>query len=157
MDEQEKGQDKTERQSEREREEGSNQKKISLPEVIIMVTLSGVGDLFGIISGFSIPIPVIGQALIFFSLGVAITIFLIIQGWLIMRKVNSWAFAIGSLGDIITGGSFPLQTPALLITIYTANNPKSVIGKAAELAKGKAGAAVGAGKTTGAAAPAQAE
>ncbi len=137
MDEQEKGQDKTERQPEREREEGSNQKKISLPEVIIMVTLSGVGDLFGIVSGLSIPIPVLGEILIAFSFGTAIIIFLIIQGWLIMRKVNSWWFAIGSLADIITGGSFPLQTPALLVTIYTANNPKSIVGKAAEATKGK--------------------
>lgn len=137
MDDQEKGQDKTERQPEREREEGSSQKKISLPEVIIMVTLSGVGDLFGVLSGVSVALFPIGLILVTLSLTVAVAIFLIVQAWLIMKKATSPAFAIGSLIKIISAGTIPFQTPLLLAAIYSANNPKSVIGKVAEAAKGK--------------------
>lgn len=111
------------------------EKKISLPEAIIMTIISGTGDLFGLVSGLSFPIPVIGQMLIFISFFVAITFFLIIQFWLIMKGVTSWWFAGGSIFDILTGGSLPLQTPMLLTAIFVANHPK--LGKVAELAKGK--------------------
>lgn len=110
-----------------------DEKKISLPEVIIMIMVSGFGDIFGLISGLSLPIPVIGQILIGFSFLTSLFIFGVIQLWLIIKGVKSWWFGGGSLFDIFSGGALPLQTPALILTIYLANNAK--ISKIAGLAK----------------------
>ncbi|MBI5079200.1 hypothetical protein HZB06_00790 [Candidatus Wolfebacteria bacterium] len=118
-------------------------KKISLPEIIIMVLLAGSADLFGLFSGFAFAVPVIGQALIIFSFFVSLSVWIIIQFWLIMKKVG-WQqlwYTGGSLGDIIFGGVIPAQTPALLWTIFLVNNPKLAAITKGGVAGGVAGAA----------------
>lgn len=101
-------------------------KKISLPESIIMVLLAGSADLFGIFSGFAFAIPVIGQALIAGSFFVSLSVWAIIQFWLIMKGVGMQQLWYGglSIADIFSGGVIPAQTPAILLTIFLANNPK---------------------------------
>ena len=102
------------------------EKKISLPESIIMVLLTGSADLFGIFSGSAFTIPIIGQALIIGSFFISLSVWVIIQFWLIYKKVGMqqlW-YGGGSMIDIISGGVIPAQTPMLLLTIFLANNPK---------------------------------
>ncbi|MEK7555555.1 MAG: hypothetical protein AAB516_01915 [Patescibacteria group bacterium] len=111
------------------------EKKISLPEIILMVLIVGVADIFGIIAGLVVGIPAIGQILIIVSLFISIIVWLIVQFWLIMKGVNGWWYGGGSLVDIISGGSLPLQTPTLIVTIFIANNPK--LSKVAGIVKGK--------------------
>lgn len=101
-------------------------KKISLPEGIIMVLLAGSADLFGMFSGAAFAIPVIGQALVMFSFLISLGVWAIIQFWFIMKGVGMsqlW-YTGGSLSDMLTGGVLPAQTPTLLLTIFLANNPK---------------------------------
>lgn len=114
-------------------------KKISFPEIIIMVMLAGGADLFGLVAGLAFAVPVIGQILIFASLFISVSVWFIIQFWLIMKGVGGWWYGGGSLFDIFSGGALPLQSPALWLTIYLANKPKSegIIGVAEKLAKGK--------------------
>ena len=119
------------------------QKKISLPEIIIMVMLVGSVDIFGIIAGFAFAVPVIGQILIIASFFISLITWLIVQFWLIMKKVNGiqqlW-YAGGSLFDIVSGGALPIQSPSLWLTLYLANKDDSGItgkltGKLAKLTK----------------------
>jgi len=103
-----------------------DQKKISLPEIIIAVLVVGAADLFGIFAGFAVAVPVIGQALIIFSFFISLCIWLIVQLWLIMRgvgKMQLW-YGGGSVLDILTGGAIPLQSPSLWLTLFLANHPK---------------------------------
>ncbi|MEK9168419.1 MAG: hypothetical protein AAB698_01310 [Patescibacteria group bacterium] len=114
-------------------------KKISLPEIIIMVMIVGGADLFGIIAGLAFSVPVIGQILIFASFFIAISVWLIVQFWLIMRGVSGWWYGGGSVIDIISGGALPLQSPTLWLTLYLANKSESkgVLGAVEKLSKGK--------------------
>lgn len=135
------------------------QKKISLPEGIIMVLLTGSADLFGLFSGFAFVVPVIGQVLIVGSFFISLSVWAIIQFWLIMKGVGMqqlW-YGGGSILDIFSGGIIPAQTPMLLLTIFLANNPKleaittgAVKGAVMGVAKGGV-AGVVAGAATGAA------
>lgn len=112
-------------------------KKISLPEIIIMVMLAGGADLFGLVAGLALGVPVIGQILIFASLFVSVGVWLIVQFWLIMKGVRGWWYGGGSLFDIFSGGTLPLQSPALWLTIYLANKKETggIIGTAEKLIK----------------------
>lgn len=114
-------------------------KKISLPEIIIMAMLAGGADLFGLIAGLALGIPVVGQILIFASLFISASVWLVLQFWLIMKGVRGWWYGGGSLFDIFSGGVLPLQSPALWLTIYLANKKESegIIGTAEKLAKGR--------------------
>ncbi len=111
------------------------QKKISLPEAIIMLLIVGGADAFGIVAGLAFGIPIIGQILIIASFFISISVWLIVQFWLIMKGIIGWWYGGGSIVDIISGGSLPLQTPTLIITILIANNPK--LSKVADIVKGK--------------------
>lgn len=113
-------------------------KKISLPEIIIMVMIVGSADLFGLFSGFIAAVPVIGQVLVFFSFYISLAAWLIIQFWLIMKTgvgLKDLWYTGASLFDIFSGGILPFQTPALLVNIYLTNNPK--IAKVVGAVKGK--------------------
>lgn len=102
------------------------QKKISLPEIIMAVLIVGAADLFGIFAGFAVAVPVIGQALIVFSFFMSLSIWLIVQIWLIIKGVGMqqlW-YGGGSVLDILTGGAIPLQSPSLWLTLFLANHPK---------------------------------
>ena len=134
------------------------EKKISLPEGIIMVLLTGSADLFGMFSGAAFAIPVIGQALVIASFFVSLSVWAIIQFWLIMKGVGTqqlW-YGGGSILDIFSGGVIPAQTPMILLTIFLANNQKleaittgAVKGAVMGVAKGGVAGAV-AGATKGA-------
>ena len=106
-----------------------DQKKISLPEIIIMLMIVGGADLFDIFVGFAAAVPVIGQILIFFNWFVYIFILAVVQFWLIMRGgIGFRKQATALTGNLIEFipllDVLPIRTATLLIAIYMINNPK---------------------------------
>ena len=104
------------------------EKKISLPEIIIIVMLVAGADLFDVFVGLAAAIPAIGQILLFFNWFVDIFILAVVQFWLIMRggigfKKQATALA-GNLMELIPLlDVLPIRTATLLIAIYMINNP----------------------------------
>lgn len=101
-------------------------KKISLPEIIIMVILSGGADLFEVFVSFIGLMPVIGQTFIFADFFIGIAVLAIVQFWLIMKGGIKFRKQAASLvGNIIELIPFldilPIRTVTLLISIYLIN------------------------------------
>ncbi len=61
------------------------QKKISLPEIILMIMIVGGADALDVFTGLAAGVPVIGQILIFSNWFVDIFVLAIIQFWFIMK------------------------------------------------------------------------
>ena len=105
------------------------EKKISLPEIIIIVMLVAGADLFDVFVGLAAAIPAIGQILLFFNWFVDIFILAVVQFWLIMRGgLGFRKKATGLTGNLIEFipllDVLPIRTATLLIAIYMINNPK---------------------------------
>lgn len=101
-------------------------KKISLPEIIIMVLLSGGADFFEVFVGFAGVVPVIGQALTIADFFIGLTVLAIVQFWLIMKGgIGFRKQASALMGNIIELIPFldilPIRTVTLLISIYLIN------------------------------------
>ncbi|MBI2033500.1 MAG: hypothetical protein HYT13_00135 [Candidatus Liptonbacteria bacterium] len=99
------------------------EKKIQLPEAILMIIivfLSDVGDIFGMLI---FGIPIIGQIVILGTKAFSFLAWALIQLWLIMKGVRGLWFSAGSLVDLI-GLPFA-QTATIMVTIYLANHPKT--------------------------------
>lgn len=111
------------------------EKKISLPEVIVLGIVAGIGDIFGIIAGLNLLIPGLGEILIITSLGLSILIFISLLFYLKMKGAVSWWFMVASIAKIFTAGVLPTQTIFFLVQVYFANHPAA--GKIAQLAEGK--------------------
>lgn len=112
------------------------QKKISLPEIIIMMMIVVGADLFDVFSGLAAAIPVIGQILIIFNWLIDFVVFAIVQFWLIIRGgIGFRKQAIALTGNLIEFipllDILPFRTATLLIAIYMINHPKAmrIIGK----------------------------
>jgi len=128
-----------------------DQKKIQLPEIIIMLMIVGGADGLEVVTGLSAAVPVVGQILLFFNPFVDISVLVIIQFWLIMKGgigFNKQVTAlVGNLIEFIPGlDILPIRTTTLIIAIYLINHPKvakvAALGTAAgAMMKGKTGTA----------------
>jgi len=104
-------------------------KKISLPEIIIMVMIVGGADLFDVFVGLAAAVPVIGQILLFGNWFVDIFVLAITQFWFIMKGgIGFGKQATALAGNLIEFIPFldilPIRTAALIIAIYMINHPK---------------------------------
>ncbi len=117
------------------------QKKISLPEAILIIMITGFADLFELVAAIVLLVPVVGQILWFVRGFVSIFSWLSIQFWLKMKKIKGLWFLSGSLLDVLAnflGVDIPFgKTASIILTINLANHPK--ISKVAEVATGKIG------------------
>lgn len=105
------------------------EKKISLPETIILTMYIGLTDLIGIVLVFF--------ALDDFGIIDALT-FPVTQLYFRMKRVKGTADLVFNVLELIPYvGALPLRTVGLLITIYIANHPKSAIGQVAQTTGGK--------------------
>ncbi len=130
------------------------QKKIQLPEAIIMVMIAGGADALEAVTGMLVVVPIIGKILLFANFLVDISVFAIVQFWLIMKGgigfKKQMTALVGNLIEFVPGlDILPFRTTALIITIYLVNHPKvaqiaASRTTAGSLIKGKAGTA---GKT----------
>jgi len=103
-------------------EEEQQQKKISLPEAILMIMICGLADLFELIATFVEAVPVIGQILLFIKWFVAIFSWLAIQFWLIMKGVSIRWFLGGSGIELIPiVNALPVRLAALAMTLIEDN------------------------------------
>ncbi|KKR89266.1 MAG: hypothetical protein UU85_C0004G0107 [Candidatus Wolfebacteria bacterium GW2011_GWA2_42_10] len=94
------------------------QKKISLPETLILTMYIGFTDLIGIVLVFA--------GLDDFGILDAIT-FPVTQFYFRIKGVKATADLIGNLIELIPYvGALPIRTITLLITIYAANHPEKI-------------------------------
>jgi hypothetical protein len=105
------------------------QKKIQLPEIIIMLMIVGGADGLEVVTNLSAAVPVVGQILLFFNPFVDISVLAIIQFWLIMKGgigFSKQATAlVGNLIELVPGlDILPIRTTTLLVAIYMINHPK---------------------------------
>ncbi len=114
------------------------QKKISLPEAIIMVMIVSGAYLLGVVAVFLVAIPVIGQIFLFSDWFINIIVLAIIQFWLIMKggigfKAQITAL-VGNLVELVPLlNIIPANILCLLLAIYLINHPKVM--QAAGIAK----------------------
>ena len=117
------------------------QKKISLPEGILMlevVILADAIEIFVGLTGFGIIIGEVSN----FAFGA------VIEGWLLLKGLrgarNLASMGIGTILDGVSTSILPVKTITMIITIYLVNNPK-ILEKAAGVAAiaGAAGALKG--------------
>ncbi len=105
------------------------QKKISLPEIILMIMIVGGADLFDAITTLVALVPIIGKVFVFTNIFVGIFVLLIIQFWLILKGgigfKKQLVVLVGNLIELIPGlNILPIRTLTLLIAIYLINHPK---------------------------------
>lgn len=105
------------------------QKKIGLPEIIIMLMVVGGADALEVVTDLSFAIPVIGQILLFTNPFIDIFTLAIVQFWLIMKGgigFNKQATVlVGNLIELVPGlDILPIRTVSLIVTIYMINHPK---------------------------------
>ena len=117
-----------------------DQKKIQLPEIIIMLMIVGGADGLEVVTDLSAAVPVVGQILLFFNPFVDISVLVTVQFWLIMKGgigFNKQATVlVGNLIEFIPGlDILPIRTTTLIIAIYLINHPK--VAKVAQVATGK--------------------
>ncbi|MDP3014812.1 MAG: hypothetical protein Q8N28_00065 [bacterium] len=104
------------------------QKKISLPEIIIMAMIVGGADLFDVFVNLAAAVPVIGQILLFGNWFVDIFVLAIVQFWLIMKGGIGFrkqaTVLVGNLVEMIPLlDILPIRTATLLVVIYMINHP----------------------------------
>ena len=103
-------------------------KKISLPEGLLMFFIVFFADLAEFLILLTLPIPIVGQALAVAGFFISLLAWLGIQLWLIMKGTRGAWFLAGGLLDTLANLmalDLPfVKTITLLITIYIANHPK---------------------------------
>lgn len=117
---------------EEQEEQNKEQKKISLPEAIMMVGLVAFADALEILVDLT-GIGIIAGELINLVVGAGLQLWLFMKGIKGFWKLASWG--IGTLLDGVLGGLLPIKTISLIVTIYLVNHPKTA--KVAQLATGK--------------------
>jgi hypothetical protein len=115
-------------------------KIIGLPEMIFMLLLVGGADLFEVVAGFAIAVPVVGQVMVFINWFSDRFVLAITQLWFIMKGGIGFSkiatSLIGNLIEFIPGlDILPIRTVTLIIVIYMINHPKAA--QVASLASGK--------------------
>ncbi|MBI4119755.1 MAG: hypothetical protein HY456_02835 [Parcubacteria group bacterium] len=118
-----------------------NNKKISLVEGLLMFFIVFFADLFEIALTLGEAIPYIGFVFPIVKGIEALTVWLGIQFWLIMKGIRGIWFLSGNILDIIANLlaiDIPFgKTAALLLTIYLANRPPKIIKVAEKVIPGK--------------------
>ena len=104
------------------------EKKISLPEIIIMVMIVGGADALEIFTDLLVVVPVIGQILLFLNPFVDIFVLAIVQLWFIIKGGIGFrkqvSALVGNLIELIPGlDILPIRTTTLIIAIYLINHP----------------------------------
>jgi hypothetical protein len=133
------------------------QKKVSLPEIIMLTIYIGITDIIGII--------LVCFALDDFWILDALT-FPVTQIYFRIKKVSATVDLSGNIAELVPYlGALPIRTICMLVNIYIANNPEkwlskkiqkaATIGGVGSIGKSKAAgasnaAATGGGKTAGA-------
>lgn len=132
-----------------ETDEEEPQKKFSLVEIIIAVTIVALVDAFDALANLSLAIPFLGEVMIVLNFFVGLCATFTIQGWLFIIKKEKGLYNLG--GSIIETipilNVLPIRTAALILTIYFANHPKSKVSSSVRklsVAKGGVNQAVGA-------------
>ncbi len=105
------------------------EKKISIPEIIIMLMILVSAYLFGVFGDLSGPLPGIGQVILFFSEAYDVVVMAITQLWLIMKggimASRQLTLLGGNLAQMIPGlNLLPVNIAAFIIAVYLINNPK---------------------------------
>ena len=101
-------------------------KKISLPETILMTLIVGSADAFEVFSDVIFPIPVIGQIFVPINWFVDFFILALVQFWLIMKGGIGFrkqaVSLVGNIIELVPGlDILPIRTTTLLVAIYLIN------------------------------------
>ncbi|MBS3903530.1 MAG: hypothetical protein KGZ30_04135 [Anaplasmataceae bacterium] len=99
----------------------SQEKKFGLVEILVVVPIVFLTDLFDIVAILLFPVPVLGQVLLFSAKITSLAVWLLLQLWLYLRGVRGIYYLVGSFIDVYIPFS---QTIALVITIFVENHPK---------------------------------
>lgn len=101
------------------------EKKISLPETLILVIVVGSYEIFEIVADLLFPVPFLGQALLIINFFGDWFIWLLVQFWIIIRGLKNSYYIVGNALEMIPGvDMLPLRTIGLIATIYVANHPE---------------------------------
>lgn len=104
-------------------------KKIELPEIIIMLLLNGGADALDVVADLSLPVPIVGQIMLFLNVLSGVVVLAITQFWLIMKGGvalrKQVAYLTGALLDLMPVlNALPTKTVALIIAMYLINSAK---------------------------------
>ncbi len=119
------------------------EKKIGLPEAILMFFVVAFADIFDVATMISLAVLVLGEILVVLNWFVDIAVLAIIWIWLIMKgEIGTRIIVmslIGSLTEFIPLlDALPIRTAVLLLTIYMINHPKVADAAAKLTPKGRA-------------------
>lgn len=118
-----------------------NQKKISLPEIIILGMLFGLTDLVEFLADLLATTVVLAPVVLIISYIFKGISWLAMFVWLIIKGIKGiWLIAGSLLNTIPIVDALPILTATFLLTVFLVNRPVNVPGfdKAVQLA-GKAG------------------
>ena len=102
-------------------------KKISLPESIVMIMLCGFADIFEILISILSFVPILTGIALALNWVIDWFVFLIIEFWFIMKgELGPW-FIGGSITEMIPYiDILPLRTASCIFAIWKVNNPSSL-------------------------------
>lgn len=123
-----------------EEDQKEDQKKISLPEAILMVLIVGSADIFDVPTGLSLIVPAIGQILLVYNWFIDTVVLAVISFWFILKGgVSLKKKIIPIIGNLIEFipllDILPIRTISVIIGIYLVNKPeaKKIIGAVEEM------------------------
>lgn len=99
--------------------------QLSELEIIILIIIAVLADIFEIVIGALTAIPVVGVAFIPVIWGIDFLAWAVIQGWLWRRGIRQFYFTAGSLIEALPFplvSIFPTRTIVLILTIYVSAN-----------------------------------
>src|SRR3989344_4391908 len=120
------------------------EKKIALPEIIIMGMLVISSYLFSLFADLSAPVPIIGQIIYAMNWGWDLVVLVITQFWLIMKGGIGVSRQLTMLGgnlfdSIPYANLLPVNVVIFFIVVYLINHPKVMekVEKVSKVASGK--------------------
>ena len=123
------------------------EKKIGLPEAILMFFVVAFADIFDVVTTISLAVPVLGEILIVLNWFVDIVVLAIIWIWLIIKgEIGARIMITSLIGSLVEFipllDVLPIRTVVLLLTIYMINHPKVADAAAKLTPKGRAAGSV---------------
>ena len=105
------------------------EKKIGLPEAILMILIVVFADIFDVVTTISLAVPVLGEILTALNWFVDIVVLAIIWIWLIIKgEIGARIMITSLIGSLVEFipllDVLPIRTVVLLLTIYMINHPK---------------------------------
>lgn len=111
----------------------SESAKISLPEIILVVSIAALADTLEILAAMALGVPVVGQVFFGASYIFGLCVSGILALWALLKGTASSAYVkkmitviTGSTLDELTGGILPLRTITLIIAIMIHNRAEKV-------------------------------